>query len=128
MQHSTATDTVTFSEIILLRDFRWFAVGGLNYGYVEYPVNIGEVMSKYANMRRKQNDNEQLKAEDIASPDDYKYKLVCFDLNNSEGNLALAGDGKHCPFTVQVLPPGDSLTQEGDIYGRFYEIEKEVHV
>jgi hypothetical protein len=89
----------------LMTDFAGYSVGNLNYGYVDYPMNLAELTA----------------GNTFA---DINFKTTYFKLNPSR--TGFASNGLYCPFSIDVLGPEEATDKPGDIYNRFYEVAIDV--
>ena len=102
-------DTYYVKGMVSMTDFLGNPVGNLNYGYVDYPVNLAELVAEHGNR---------------ITYDDIQYKTTCFMLDSSR---QLSSDGMYCQFALHVIPPSESSSNDGEVYNRFYEISLDIH-
>lgn len=61
---------------------------------------------------------------------DYEWSpLMYFKFNEHPGASvpSLAGDGLDYPVSLDVLPPGESSTVDGDVFNRVYDVQTKVY-
>lgn len=95
------------NNIISLFDFYSNPVGDLEDAYVQYPVN----------------------AASASSPKDYITRLVHLTIDNSEDGHqpSISSGAVDSPFSIVVLPPTETSGENGDIYDRYYEVDRKVY-
>ena len=94
------------NNIISLFDFYSNSIGDLEDAYVQYPVNAASAVSSK----------------------DYITRLVHLKIDGAgTDHPSISSGAVDSPFSIVVLPPTESTGENGDIYDRYYEVDRKVY-
>ena len=125
--------------VICLRDFGGNHVGSMNYGYMMVPMNIDDEADEEYYESLLDEINEKRAAAELPPYDDigdiphrtineYEWSYPAyFELSSKTGTPSLSSDGKDWPVSLEVLKPGTSSDEDGDIFNRVYEVQTKVY-
>lgn len=103
-------------RVIEITDLNDNSIGALNVGYMECPVNMAEI-----------NDIDPSTGEYVNKTSyDYDSRPIYVELNISGSSWSIKTDGIYAPAFATVISPLKSMGKDGDIYGRYYEVENRV--
>ena len=104
------------TRVVEVTDLNDNSIGTLSVGYIECPINLPKI-----------NDIDPSTGQyAYTTSNDYDYRPIYVELNISGSAWSIKTDGIYAPAFATVISPLKSMGKDGDIYGRYYEVENRV--